>query len=84
MINGLKSDFLSGWFDPWAFLFALRAKNIDLGVHYIHGDVVNMAHDVNKDRNYEDNPEDEAADEMKRITNLLKVKNHTCKLFLHL
>ena len=64
----------AGWFDPWSFLFALRAKNIDLGVDYIHGDVINMAHDINRDKNYGDNIEDEMEDEMKRMNNLVKVR----------
>jgi len=57
-----------GWFDPWSFLFALRSKNIDLGVHYIHGDVINIAHGINRDKEY-NTPELEIEDEMKRLSN---------------
>jgi len=58
-----------GWFDPWSLLSALRLKNIEMGVHYIHGDVMNIAHEVNRDKLYEDTPEDELEDEMKRLSN---------------
>ena len=28
-----------GWFDPWQLIRALRRKNINMGVHYIDGEV---------------------------------------------
>ena len=58
-----------GWFDPWSLLSALRLKAIDLGVHFIHGDVINIAHDINRDKIYQDNMEDELEDEWKRLSN---------------
>jgi len=54
-----------GWFDPWSLLSALRLKNIELGVHYIHGDVINIAHEINMDQNYTE--ENYLVDEMKRM-----------------
>jgi hypothetical protein len=38
-------------------------------VDFIHGEVYNMAHRVNEDKLYQDTPEDEAEDEMKRRQN---------------
>ena len=35
-----------------SLLLTLRSKNIDLGVHYIHGDVINIAHEINRDKEY--------------------------------
>ena len=35
-----------------SLLLTLRSKNIDLGVHYIHGDVINIAHGINRDKEY--------------------------------
>ena len=35
-----------------SLLLTLRSKNIDLGVHYIHGDVINIAHGINMDKEY--------------------------------
>ncbi len=50
-----------GWFDPWALLSALRIKAESLGVHFIQGEVHNVAHEVEGeiDRYYTDSSEDE-------------------------
>ena len=34
-----------GWFDQWALLSAFKRKAISLGVHYIHGNVVDIMAD---------------------------------------
>ena len=49
-----------GWFDPWQLIRALRRKNMNLGVHYIDGEVTNfrfsktyyMVGDERKERQY--------------------------------
>lgn len=35
-VLGMKDQ---GWFDPWAYLCAMRAKCVDLGVHVLDGEV---------------------------------------------
>lgn len=35
-----------GWFDPWALLTSLKIKAMELGVHFIPGEVYNLTHDV--------------------------------------
>ena len=56
-----------GWFDPWSLLTGLRLKCQELGVHFIEGEVHNMAHDFNTYKLFEDNPDDEREDEYMRI-----------------
>lgn len=34
-----------GWFDPWALMTNFKFKAMDLGVHFINGDVYNIAHE---------------------------------------
>ena len=58
-----------GWFDPWALLTALKLKAKDLGVHFIEGDVYNVAHKVNQHKIYEDTIDDELEDERDRLEN---------------
>merc|ERR1719210_828111 len=43
-----------GWFDPWALLTGLKMKCQELGVHFIEGEVHNVAHLINKHKFYED------------------------------
>lgn len=46
--HGLERE---GWFDPWALLFGLKKKSIELGAHYVNGEVVGFnyreQHDIN-------------------------------------
>lgn len=64
-----------GWFDPWSLLSALKIKNMDLGVTFIHGEVYNMAHKTITDRIFRD--DEEAIDEKLRLKNqLIEVHVH--------
>ena len=61
-----------GWFDPWALLSALRLKAIELGVDFVHGDVINVAHEINEEKAWKEEEwtkEAEADDEYKRLEN---------------
>ena len=55
--------FVPGWFDPWALLTGLKMKCKDLGVHFVEGEVYNIAHEVNEQKIWEDTIEDEIEDE---------------------
>ena len=52
-----------GWFDPWALLTGLKMKCKELGVHFVEGEVHNIAHGVNEQKIWEDTIEDEIEDE---------------------
>jgi len=56
-----------GWFDPWALLTGLKMKCKDLGVHFVEGEVYNIAHEVNEQKIWEDTIEDEIEDETLRL-----------------
>ena len=52
-----------GWFDPWALLTGLKMKAQELGCHFVEGEVYNLAHEINKNKVWEDTIEDEIEDE---------------------
>ena len=52
-----------GWFDPWALLTGLKMKCQELGVHFVEGEVTNIAHQINMNKLWEDTIEDEIEDE---------------------
>ena len=61
-----------GWFDPWALMSALRLKAMQLGVHFIHGDVYNVAHETIDETEWTEETytkEAEALDERRRLNN---------------
>lgn len=41
-INCLAGVANEGWFDPWLFLAALKAKCTSLGVHFVKGELENF------------------------------------------
>ena len=68
-----------GWFDPWALLTGLKMKAKDLGVHFIEGEVHNLAHYVNDYKLFEDTVDDEQEDEYTRMQH-----NRICEAHVHL
>jgi FAD-dependent oxidoreductase domain-containing protein 1 len=56
-----------GWFDPWALLTGLKMKAQELGVHFVEGEVHNIAHEINDHKIWEDTIEDEIEDENLRL-----------------
>ena len=68
-----------GWFDPWALLMGLKMKAQDLGVHFIEGEVHNLAHEINPEKIWGDSVEEEIEDETTRLQ-----KRRLCEVHVHL
>ena len=39
---GLEQE---GWYDTWKLLYALKEKNLSMGIHYVDGEVIGFEHD---------------------------------------